>query len=85
MLDFPVRYTFHVVGKTDGEARSQKYVDEIKKVILGTSGDNDAKWDVQQRGAKFTKIRCEVEVQSSAMVNKIYTDISTVDGTVMRF
>jgi putative lipoic acid-binding regulatory protein len=85
MLNFPVRYTFHAVGKTSDEASIQKYVNEVKKVVLETSGDKDATWEVQKRGAKFTKIKCEVEVQSSTMVNKIYSDISNVDGTVMRF
>jgi putative lipoic acid-binding regulatory protein len=86
MLNFPVRYTFNAVGKTNGdEAIRDEYVNDVKKVVLATSGDEDAKWEILPRGTKFTKVQCEVEVQSSAMINTIYEDISNLDKTVMRF
>lgn len=86
MVEFPVRYTFNVVGKTDGdEAISAKYVEDVKNVIMTTSGETDVKWEITPRGKKFTKIKCETEVQSSTMVNKIYQDISKLELTVMNF
>lgn len=85
MLVFPVRYTFHVVGLTNDDATRKRFVEEVKKVVLDICGDDNAKWEVLQRGEKFIKVKCEVEVQSSKMMSKIYTDISRVDGTLMRF
>lgn len=86
MLNFPVRYTFTAVGKTNGdEAIRDEYVDEVKKVVLATSGNEDAKWEILPRGKRFTTVQCEVEVQSSTMVNLIYEDISNLEKTVMRF
>jgi len=86
MLNFPARHTFSAVGKTNGDDGAvQEYVEEVKRVVLETSGDNDATWEIRPRGSKFTKVQCEVEVQSSTMVNTIYEDISNLERTVMRF
>lgn len=85
MLVFPVRYTFHVVGLIRDDASSKKFVEDVKTVVLEISGDENAKWEVLQRGEKFIKVKCEVEVSSSRMMNKIYMDISNIDGTLMRF
>jgi len=60
-------------------------VEDVKTVVLEISGDENAKWEVLQRGEKYIKVKCEVEVSSSRMMNKIYMDISNVDGTLMRF
>lgn len=86
MLNFPLRYTFNVVGKTDGnDTTRQEYVEQVKHVVLETSGDNEATWEILPRGSKFTKVQCEVEVQSATMINTIYKDISNLERTVMRF
>ena len=63
----------------------EEYVNEVKKVVLETSGDEAATWEILPRGEKFTKVQCEVEVQSSLMVGKIYEEISNLEKTVMRF
>lgn len=86
MLNFPVRYTFNAVGKTNGDETIQEaYVEEVKRVVFATSGDENATWEILPRGTKFTKVQCEVEVQSTAMVNTIYEEISNLEKTVMRF
>jgi hypothetical protein len=42
MLNFPVRYTFNAVGRTGGdEGLRDVYVEEVKKIIIATSGDED--------------------------------------------
>lgn len=86
MLNFPARYTFNAVGRTEGDdAMREKYIEAVKRVILETSGDNEATWEIRPRGTKFTKVQCEVEVQSATMVKAIYDDLSNLSGTVMRF
>lgn len=86
MVEFPARYTFNVVGKTNGDdAIREEYVTEVKEVVLKISGDKDATWKIIPRGSKFTKVQCDVDVQSATMINRIYEDISNVERTVMRF
>lgn len=86
MLKFPVRYTFNIVGKTSGDdAVRDEYVEEVFKVIRGIAGDDEMTSQITPRGKNFTKVQCEVEVQSSSMINSIYEDLEKVDRTVMRF
>jgi putative lipoic acid-binding regulatory protein len=87
MLNFPVRYTFNAVGRTGGDEELRDvYVEEVKKLILATSGDEDGlECQVTPRGKNFTKIQCAVEVQSAAMITLIYDNLEKLDRTVMRF
>lgn len=58
MLNFPVRYSFNVVGRTGGndEARDS-YVEEVKNLCMSLSGDKDGlQCQVTPRGKNFTKI-----------------------------
>jgi putative lipoic acid-binding regulatory protein len=86
MLDFPVRYTFNIVGRTEGDDETRdQYVDEVKKIILGTSGDEDGiTCKITPRG-NFTKLQVEVEVFSVTMINTIYDLLGKLDRTKMRF
>jgi putative lipoic acid-binding regulatory protein len=87
MLNFPVRYTFNAVGRTGGDEELRDvYVEEVKELILATSGDEDGlECQVTPRGKNFTKIQCAVEVQSAAMITLIYDNLEKLDRTVMRF
>ncbi len=87
MLNFPVRYTFNAVGRTGGDEELRDvYVEEVKKLILATSGDEGGlECQVTPRGKNFTKVQCAVEVQSSTMITLIYDNLEKLDGTVMRF
>jgi putative lipoic acid-binding regulatory protein len=86
MLTFPVRYTFNIVGKTSGdESIRDEYIEQIKTVVFGTAGDDEIKCKIIPRGKNFTKVQCEVEVQSSTMINTIYDDLEKMERTIMRF
>ena len=86
MLKFPIRYTFNIVGKTSGDDETrEKYLEEVYKVVLRISGDDEMRCQITPRGKNFTKVQCEVEVQSASMINSIYDDLDKLDLTVMRF
>ena len=85
MLKFPIRYTFNIVGKTSGDSSIQEdYIEEVKKCVIETAGD-DLVCQITPRGKNFTKVQCEVEVQSSTMINTIYDELDKLERTVMRF
>jgi hypothetical protein len=74
------------VGRTSGsDAVRDEYVEEIKKVVLETSGDDGIQCQIIPRGKNFTKVQCEVEVQNASMINTIYDDLDKLGNTVMRF
>lgn len=86
MIHFPANFTFNAVGKTNGDKKLQdEYVDEVKSVFLSICGDSDATFEVLPRGKKFTKVKCELEVQSATMVNTIFEDIAKLEKTLMHF
>lgn len=86
-MEFPVRYSFNCVGKTSGDEKLQTtYIERVKEVVLATSGDEEGiVCKVTPRGKKFTKVQCEVSVESVSMINMIYDDLEKIDMTVMRF
>jgi putative lipoic acid-binding regulatory protein len=86
MLTFPVRYTFNIVGKTSGDdAVRDEYLKELSKVVQGVAGDDEMTCQITPRGKNFTKVQCEVEVQSASMINCIYDELEKMERTVMRF
>ena len=87
MMEFPARYVFNCVGKTSGDEELQTtYLEQVKEVVLETSGDQEGIiCKVTPRGRNFTKVQCEVSVESSSMINMIYDDLEKLDMTVMRF
>ena len=85
MLNFPVRYTFNIVGKTSGDTTIQEeYIEDVKKIVMETAGD-DIACKITPRGKNFTKVQCEVEVQNSAMISTIYDELDKLERTMMRF
>ncbi|CAJ1942550.1 unnamed protein product [Cylindrotheca closterium] len=85
MLNFPVRYTFNIVGKTMGdEAKKEAYIDAVKQAVVATAGD-DIVCKITPRGKNFVKVQCEAEVLNAGMINTIYDEIEKIDQTVMRF
>jgi putative lipoic acid-binding regulatory protein len=85
ILNFPVQYTFNIVGKTSGDSEIKKeYIQAVRKVIEGTAGD-DIAVKITPRGKNFTKVQCEVEIQSANMINTIYDELEKLERTVMRF
>lgn len=83
LLNFPVRYTFNIIGKTSGDGVDD-YVEAVKKVVMATAGDEIA-CKITPRGKNYTKVQCEVEVQNAAMINNIYDELEKMERTVMRF
>lgn len=74
------------MGKTNGDdSLRDEYAEEIRRVVLATSGDEGSTFEVLARGKKFTKVQCVVEVQSVTMINTIFEDIANLEKTVMRF
>jgi putative lipoic acid-binding regulatory protein len=85
ILNFPVRYTFNIVGRTSGDSTVQDdFVEAVKKIVMATSGD-DIACQITPRGKNFTKVQCEAEVQNAAMINTIYEELEKLERTVMRF
>ena len=81
MVTFPVRYTFHVVGRGD----STTFVDAVRTVVDRTTGDDQLVMKVTPRGTKFTKVLIEANVQSSSMVTTIYEQLEALEQVVMKF
>lgn len=74
------------MGKTNGDdCLRDEYAEEVRRVVLATSGDEGSTFEVLPRGKKFTKVQCVVEVQSVTMINTIFEDIANLEKTVMRF
>ena len=68
MLNFPVKYTFVIVGKTNGDAAlRESYVDEVKRIVSGTSGVEGIKCEITPRGKTFTKVQvyCDTHFRES--------------------
>jgi putative lipoic acid-binding regulatory protein len=81
MVTFPVRYTFHVVGRGDSTA----FVDAVRAVVDQVTGDDQVVMKVTPRGTKFTKLLIEANVQSSSMVSSIYEQLEALEQVVMKF
>lgn len=81
MVAFPVRYTFHVVGRGDSAA----FVGAVRAVVERATGDDEVVLKVTPRGAKFTKVLVEARVQSSNMVTSVYEQLEALEQVVMKF
>lgn len=86
MLKFPTLYAFNIVGKTNGDDEiAQEYINDIKKIVLDISGDQELQLQSIPRGNNFTKITVEAVVESASMINMIYTQLAEHELTKMRF
>ena len=91
LMKFPVVYTFHVVGKTNGDAATQSsFVQQVQRTIQESCGDDDdepVRYDVTQRGTKYTKVSIQKQVMNAQEITFIYDQLSQlpVDRSVMQF
>lgn len=86
ILTFPLRYTFNIVGRTGGDdVQTKQYIDDVRNVVFEMTGDDEIVSKVTPRGKNFTKVQCEANVQSVAMLNMIYDNLDKLEMTVMRF
>jgi putative lipoic acid-binding regulatory protein len=88
MLTFPLKYSFNVVGRTEGDDTAKEtFIGQVKAVVIKTAGDDGSEMAmiVTPRGKKFTKITIEVQVESSTMITSIYKDLEQLDMSIMQF
>lgn len=87
LLVFPVRYSFNIVGKTSGdEALVEKFVEEVKLIVLESTDDTDGiECLITPRTKNFTKVTVEAKVESAAMIRTIYDSLEALELAVMRF
>ena len=86
MMQFPSPYTFNIVGKTNGDEKlTEGYIDDVKTIVLETSGDKELTIESVPRGKNFIKIKIEAVVESASMINLIYDQLAEHDLTKMRF
>lgn len=68
MVNFPAKYAFHVVAKTDGDEEIiSKYVEDVKAILQNSiipSEENTIEVEVIPRGSKYTKVKVEAIVES---------------------
>jgi len=85
MLSFPVNYSFNVVGKTMGDQKQvDQFVEKVKAIVLETTGDTDGiETLITPRTKNFTKVSVQANVESAAMIARIYEQLKEI--SVMRF
>jgi putative lipoic acid-binding regulatory protein len=83
ILNFPVVFTFHVVGRTAGDVELQSHLLEQVKDVM--EREEAVKYEVIPRGSKFTKISIEKQVVNADEISEIYTRLSQIELTVMQF
>ena len=87
LMNFPARFTFTVVGKVSGDDEAKEaYIDQVKRIVGETSGSaHTLELRVTPRGANFVRVSVEVTVESGAIINTIYDELSNVEATVMKY
>jgi putative lipoic acid-binding regulatory protein len=85
MLQFPTKYTFSVVGKTENINHGD-YANEVELALISVLGCNaQVEMMVVPRGKKFTKVTATVTVDSASVISYIYEKLEALDATVMKF
>mmetsp|Transcript_11910 Transcript_11910/g.25782 ORF Transcript_11910/g.25782 Transcript_11910/m.25782 type:complete len:205 (-) Transcript_11910:48-662(-) len=87
LTNFPARFAFTVVGRTGGDEEAKEtYVEDVKRIVGDVSGGFDSlECRVTPRGANFVRVSVEVFVESTAVMNTIYDELSQMEMTVMRY
>lgn len=85
MLQFPTKYTFSVVGKTENMSHGD-YSNEVELALTSVLGSRlQVEMTVVPRGKKFTKVTATVTVDSASVISFIYDKLDALDATVMKF
>ena len=87
LTNFPARFAFTVVGRTNGDDEAKgAYIEQVKSIVGETSGSAETlEMRVTPRGANFVRVSVEVTVESGAIINTIYDELSKVEATVMKY
>lgn len=83
ILNFPITYTFHVVGRTEGDVELQsQFLDQVKDIM---EREEAVKYEMIPRGSKFTKISFEKQVINADEISEIYSRLSQLELSIMQF
>jgi putative lipoic acid-binding regulatory protein len=86
MLEFPVTYSFNVVGRTSGdEAKKDIFVEQVKAAVTSISGPDGMSLRITPRGKSFTKVVIQANVESAVMITNIYKELEQLEMSVMQF
>ena len=87
ILNFPVKYSFNVVGRTGGDdAVVQQFVEQVKQVVVKETGNQDGiQCQITPRSKNFTKLTIQANVENASMIAATYDGIEALEMTVMRF
>jgi putative lipoic acid-binding regulatory protein len=87
LTNFPARFAFTVVGRTNGDDEAkQNYIEQVKRIVGEASGSaNTLECRVTPRGSNFVRVSVEVTVESGAIINTIYDELSNLEATVMKY
>jgi putative lipoic acid-binding regulatory protein len=90
MMTFPLRYEFHVVGRTDHDTTIQEtFVQEIQDIVRSQSrdngeDDNDLEVSITPRG-KFTKVVIQTQMESAEKIAQVYQALQNHERSVMHY
>ena len=87
LLQFPLVYTFHVVGRihSENEDHVYEFVQDVKSIVYDVTNDDSMVLKITPRGTKFTKLTIEAQVENTVMITSIYEQIQQMTVTVMQF
>ena len=86
LLNFPTKFTFNVVGRTNGnDVDSVEYEKVIKQIVASISGDLEMECSVKPRGKSFTRVSITVSVESAGMIKANYSALDDMETTVMMY
>jgi len=87
ILNFPVLYSWNVVGRTGGDdAVVEEFITQVKEVVMKATGDEDGiQCQIIPRSKNFTKVTIRANVQNADMISAAYDSLEALKLTVMRF
>jgi putative lipoic acid-binding regulatory protein len=88
LLNFPVNYSFNVVGRTRGEKTlEEEFIGQVKAIVWKGSGDDEENvlCQITPRGKSFTKVTVQAQVGNATIISSIYEQLEELELSVMQF
>ena len=86
LMDFPAKFAFSVVGRTNGKDEDALIYGQVaKQIVKSISGDSEMECLVSPRGKSFTRLSITTMVESAGMIKAIYDALDAVEATVMKY
>jgi putative lipoic acid-binding regulatory protein len=101
ILTFPLRYEFHVVGRTDHDTAIQEtFVQEIQDIVRSHQQHSIVQLEEEEDGdnyhdhvmevwitprGKFTKVTIKTQMESAENIAKVYQALQNHERSVMNF